>query len=205
MNKYINLPFTMSINGFCGSGKSHMIRYLISCFKNEFDCVIIISNTANFTQDYEFLKELGIKHFIFNSLVFDEKVKMTMSIQKKNRLNNVLRKVLIIFDDILGSVKDNNVFKDLISTYRHYNISVIFSVQYISASASYLREISNYIIIFNQRTNNALKLCYENYFADSYENYNLFKLAFCKSLENYAFYFIDRIKNTKNIMRCPNF
>lgn len=204
MNNYIKTPFIMSVNGFCGSGKSYFISYLVRSLKDEYDCIIVFSNTANFTNDYDFLDTSGLKNFIFTSLDAEEKIKQIMGIQKKNRLSDKQRNVLIIFDDILGSIKDNKCFKDLISTFRHYRISIIFSVQYISASATYLREISQYIVIFNQRTNNALKLCYENYFADTYENFSSFKLDFCKKLQNYNFYFIDRISNNKYIMKCPS-
>lgn len=203
MNKYIKLPFILNVNGFCGSGKSYFIKYLVKCLRNEFGCVIVFSNTANFTNDYDFLKEIELKHFIFGSLDVEEKIKKIMEIQKKNRANNNPVNVLIIFDDIFGNVKDNKIFKDLVSTFRHYRINIIFSSQYISGTATYLREISNYIIIFNQRTQNALKLTFENYFADTYENFNQFKADFVKKLQKYHFYFIDRITNTKYIMVCP--
>ena len=48
----------------------------------------------------------------------------------------ICRKVLIVFDDILGSVRDSKIFKDLISTHRHYNISVIFSIHFSSKVSS---------------------------------------------------------------------
>ena len=91
-----------------------------------------------------------------------------MKIQKRNREKNNPCNVLLIFDDIFGSINNSKVFKDLVSTYRHYNISIIFSAQYVSGSVTYLREISNYIILFNQRTQSALKLAYESYFAAEY-------------------------------------
>lgn len=203
MNNYIKLPFILNINGFCGSGKSYFINYFIKSFKSEFSCIIIFSNTANFTQDYEFLNNENIKHFIFGSLDVDEKIQMTMNIQKKNRLNNNPAKVLIIFDDIFGSINNSKIFKNLITTYRHYNISIIFSAQYVSGAQTYLREISNFVILFNQRTQNALKLCYENYFADTYDTYTDFKTHFVNKLKNFHFYFIDRINNKKYIMVCP--
>lgn len=202
MDNYIKLPFILNVAGGCGSGKSYFIQYLIKTLPG-FDCIVVISNTAGFTQDYEFLKEMGIKFFIFNSLDAEVKIKTLMALQKKNRLSNTIKNVLLIFDDIFGSIKDSKCFKDLASTFRHYRISIIFSAQYISASATYLREISNYIIIFSQKTTNALKLCYENYFVEDYENFNSFKVGFFKKLKKYHFYFIDRILGKKFIMVCP--
>lgn len=204
MQNYIKTPFILNINGFCGSGKSFFIQYLIKSMQDEFDCILVFSNTANFTADYEFLKEMKKKHFIFTSLDIETKVKLIMDIQKKNRLADNVKNVLLIFDDVLSALTNSKYFKDLITTFRHYRINIIFSLQYINASQTYLREISNYIIIFNQRTQNALRLAYENYFSDSYETFGQFKLEFVKKLQKYHFYFIDRIKNTKQIMVCPS-
>jgi hypothetical protein len=222
MKNYIKLPFILNVNGFCGSGKSWSIQYLIKSMKNELNCIVVFSNTAAFTNDYEFLNEMGepsassprdaisrsgcvpISSFVFSSLDADSKLKKIMAIQKKNRIQDRPRNVLIIFDDIFGSIKDSKTFKDLVTTFRHYRISIIFSAQYISASATYLREISNFIIIFNQRTMNALKITYENYFVDEYETFGEFKAAFKNKLKDFHFYFIDRIQNKKYIMVCPS-
>lgn len=206
MDKFLKLPFIINIAGHCGSGKSFFIKYLIQSLKNEFNCIAVFSNTAAFTEDYNFLKELEtpeLKTFILSSLVADETIKKIMAIQKHNRQGNKKRNVLIIFDDIFGSIKDSKVFKDLVSTFRHYNISIIFSAQYITASATYLREISNYIVIFHQRTLSSLKICYENYFIADYDNFNEFKHSFTNKLQKYHFYFIDRINDKKTVMVCP--
>lgn len=204
MNNYVQIPFIMNVNGFCGSGKSFMIQYLIKSLKSQLNCIMVFSNTAAFTNDYEFLKTMGISHYIFSSLDSDEKLKKIMIIQKKNRLQDKPRNVLIIFDDVFGSIKDSKVFKDIVTTFRHYRISIIFSAQYISAASTYLREISNYVVIFNQRTMNALKITYDNYFITDFENFGDFKVAFKNTLQPYHFYFIDRIKNSKSIMVCPD-
>lgn len=207
MNNYIKLPFITNIAGHCGSGKSYFIKYLIQSLKDEFNCIAVFSNTAQFTEDYDFLKKLdgpNLKTLILNSIVADEAIKKIMAIQKRNRQMDRKRNVLVIFDDIFGSIKDSKVFKDLVSTFRHYNISIIFSAQYITASATYLREISNYIVIFHQRTMASLKICYENYFIADYENFNSFKTAFAKKLQKYHFYFIDRINDKKTVMLCPS-
>jgi ABC-type dipeptide/oligopeptide/nickel transport system ATPase component len=206
MNNYIKLPFIVNIAGHCGSGKSYFISYLVKSLKKDFNCITVFSNTAQFTEDYNFLKDLetgDLKTFVFSSLHAEDAIKKIMAIQKANRQKNLKRNVLIIFDDIFGSIKDSKTFKDLISTFRHYNISIAFSAQYITACATYLREISNYIVIFHQRTQNALKICYENYFIADYETFAAFKQNFSKKLQKFYFYFIDRINDTKTVMVCP--
>jgi ABC-type dipeptide/oligopeptide/nickel transport system ATPase component len=207
----IKPPFSLTLTGHCGSGKSYLIKYIIRSFqqKSFFDFICVFSNTANFTEDYDFLKDkpaedpsTGTRYAIFSPIYADEKIKRLMQIQKKNRENDNKKNVLIVFDDCFGSVKDSKQFKDLISTYRHYNFSIIFSVQYISGSTTYLREISQYAAIFEQRSANALKLCYESYFQE-FEKYTEFKKFFKDKLKKYRFFFINRSDNTKKIMKCP--
>ena len=204
MDNFIDLSFITNVVGTCGSGKSYLIKYMLRSMRRSFNFVVVFSNTAGFTKDYEFLNEIGMPHAIHSSLNIETITAKVMEIQKKNRLQNRLRNVLIIFDDCFGNVGNSKIFKNLVSTYRHYNISIIFSTQYVSGATTFLREISNYVVIFNQRTQNALRLTYENYFAADYENFNEFKQHFKNSLLDYHFYFIDRIKNTKQIMVCPS-
>lgn len=202
MNKYIKTPSIININGYCGSGKSYFCKYLCLSMRENFNNVVVFSNTANFSGDYDFLKS-GFNYRIYSTANVNEMIKMILNLQKKNRAENNKINILMIFDDIFSSVKDSKDFKNLVSTYRHYNISIIFSTQYVCGSASYLREISQYVIIFNQRTGPALKACYDNYFIQDYEKFSTFKLDFTNKLQNYQFYFIDRIKNTKHVMKCP--
>jgi ABC-type dipeptide/oligopeptide/nickel transport system ATPase component len=199
MQNYLKLPFCSTIAGSCGSGKSYLIKYICESFSNIFNGFIVFSNTATFTEDYKFLE--NYKHKILGSLDFDNELKKIMSIQEKNRNKGIKKQFLIIFDDIFGSIKDSKKFKEFISTYRHYNLSIIFSAQYICGIATYLREISAYVMIFNQKTNNSLKLAYENYFADKYTSFEEFKKNF--SLQRYKFYFVDRIINKRYVMKAP--
>lgn len=206
MNTLLKTPFTLNIAGSCGSGKSFFIKYLVSSFQysqQPFDCIMVFSNTGQFTQDYEFLDRY--KHAgVFNALDYEEKLKKIMEVQKMNRQRDKCTRVLLIFDDIFGTVKDSKKFKDLVSTHRHYNISLIFSVQHVCGTAAYLREISQYLVIFDQKTKQSLQVCYENYFIGEFDNFTTFKNYFKNKLQKYHFFFIDRQKNEKpKIMVCP--
>lgn len=203
MEKFISTPSIINVNGFCGSGKSYFCKYFCLTMRNRFDGIIVLSNTANFSNDYKFL-ENGFNYRIYTTANVNDTINMILDLQKKNRELNKNSNILMIFDDIFSSVKDSKSFKNLVSTFRHYNITIIFSVQYVCGSSSFLREISQYIIIFNQRSLNSLKACYESYFVQEYDTFGDFKRDFINKLKNYQFYFIDRLKNTKSVMRCPN-
>lgn len=208
MDKYIQQAFTLTVAGACGEGKSYMIEYLIECFQNsasKFDAIFVFSSTANFSNDYKFLekqKEKEVRCAIFSALELDARVAQIMKIQANNRKRNVKRQVLIVFDDIMGAFKDSKQFSNLVSTYRHYNISVIFSIQYISKTAAYLREISKYVVIFKQKGMASKKLAFDNYFSAAFETFKHFQV-YIDTLQQYQFIFIDRSNDTMVVMKCP--
>lgn len=200
MNNYIKTPSVITISAANGSGKTNLIRYIIDTI--EFDCVVILSNTAVFSGDFD--KYKGKKNFYLVSLIyFEDVIKFLLRKQKEIVQKGFKSKVLLVFDDILGSVKDNKILKILISQNRHFNITVVFSVQHINQAATYLREISTYDIIFELKTQNSLKAAYENYFCTDYENFNDFKKNINKLLQRYHFIFCDKINGTKKIMIAP--
>jgi hypothetical protein len=194
MNKYLEFPSTMAINGHCGAGKSHCIKEIVSSTKNNWSYIMVVSNTAQFNDDYTYLKKLRIPHKLFGSTDYEASLEKLMEIQKTTKENQVL----VIFDDVMGSIKDGKLLKQLVTTYRHYRISLIFSSQSITGVATYLREICQYVIIFKQRSKRALTTCYEAYFQDV-DTFTKFKRLF-SGLKQYHFYFIDRKKNKRYIL-----
>ena len=206
MNNYLKHPFILSLSGANGSGKTNLIKYIIKSFVlcEKLNIIVIFSNTGGFTDDFKFLDELNnIKYFIINPVFYEDAIKKILDIQRKKAQSGGASKCFIIFDDILGAAKDSKILKVLISQNRHFNLSVIFSVQHINQAATYLREISNYDIIFELKTSNSLKACYENYFACDYKNFNDFKFAMNKLLKKYHFLFADKATGEKKIMIAP--
>lgn len=209
MNEYIKIPSIISVSGSNGSGKTYFIRYLLKSFNTQIHKILVFSNTAEFNGDYNFEgntrqdANLREKVIIFSPIDYAEKIEKIMSIQKKNIQDGIRNNIFMIFDDVAGSVKDSKILKTLISQNRHFNITVVFSIQYINLTATYLREISYYDIIFELKTENSLRACYNNYFANDYDNYAQFKKNIKKILQRYHFFFADRIAGTKQIMVCP--
>jgi ABC-type dipeptide/oligopeptide/nickel transport system ATPase component len=201
MNAYVKTPFIMTVSGSNGSGKSYFTKYLVQTL-NPFDYIVVISNTAGFNGDYDYLPT---NSKICNTLHYEAVIQKLMQIQKNNVQMGKKKKVLLIFDDIMGSVKDSKVLKTLISQNRHFGISIVFCIQYINMAATYLREISLYDVIFDLKTNNSLKACYENYFISDFDTFNEFKKKICNTLKQYHFFFADKLNNTKKIMVIKTF
>lgn len=196
--------FTSLIIGKNGSGKTHLIKYIIKKLlsKNEIENIIIFSNTADMSGDFEFLRNKinEKKAVIFDTINFDKRIYNIMNIIKNNK-NKKLNQTLIIFDDIMGYIKNSKNFAALSSQQRHFNISIIFSIQFITKVEPYYREIATYIFIFNQNTKKSLVSVYENYF-QHFNNYSKF-LEYFKVLKEYEFFFIDNKKNIIKKLKCP--
>lgn len=207
MNKYIKTPCNITVSGSNNSGKSHFIKYLITSFMNsdrQFDVIIIFSNTAGFNGDYNFLTSYkNLKHYILSPIYYEETIKFVMKIQGNNKKKNIEKQVLIIFDDICGSIKDSKVMKMITTQNRHFYCTIIFAIQYINLAPTYLREVSYYDIIFELKSENSLMACYKNYFIGDFDTFGEFKKKIVNLLQRYQFLFADRLTHTKKIMICP--
>ena len=204
MHKFIKTPCNITVSGSNGSGKSHFIKYLITSFMNsdrKFDVIIIFSNTAGFNGDYDDVT--GAKKFIFSPIYYEDVLRFVMKTQAINKKNGIERQVLMIFDDICGSIKDSKTMKMLMTQNRHFYCTIIFAVQYINLTPPYLREVSYYDIIFELKSENSLKSCYNNYFIGDFDNFADFKKKIVNLLQKHQFLFADRITHTKKIMICP--
>jgi hypothetical protein len=67
----------------------------------------------------------------------------------------------IIFDDVIGSLKNSDLFKQFIAMYRKYNTWCFIASQYASYVNTLAREQITYAFIFKQQTKNAFEMIYE--------------------------------------------
>ena len=104
--------------------------------EKKFDIIIVFSNTAGFNGDYNFLTSFkqqfgdSFNFFIISPIYYEDAVKSTMKIQANNKSKNCEKQILMIFDDICGSIKDSKIIKQITTQNRHFYCTVIFAVQY---------------------------------------------------------------------------
>lgn len=200
----IEFPSVLSILGACKSGKSYLAKFLVTTYKKQFNNIIVFTSTG-FTKSYDFIETLGIKSTISGTINIDKKITYILKLSQQYIEKNHNPKTLIIFDDVMGSIKSySEKLKQLLSTYRHYNISVMFISQYSNAIPTYIRELSGYIFIFNQESKNCKKLVHESYFMDVCDKLTDFINFFNDQLKvEHSFYFVDRINKNKFVAKCP--
>lgn len=124
------------------SGKTFTLRDMLSKCKHKWDDVLLISNTAEFNQDYDYIPETS-KHTTkdMDSLISD--IRDTQKEEKKK--GKQMKDYLIIFDDILDDPKiakrsaGGNVIMDLATLGRHVHISCIVLTQKFNALPTVVR------------------------------------------------------------------
>lgn len=208
MNLDIKSPAFIQIFGSCGSGKTHLLKYLVSHMakSGQFDHCILFSNTAGWANgDYDYIPE----EYQF-SMYDDDVLLEYMKIQKQAISSGSKSKGLVIFDDVLGQANlvNNRVLLQLCTQFRHYSCSIILVSQWITKIGPTLRELATNVFLFSQTT----KLAYENSFdsfGGHFNNLAEWKGFLKKCTGDYKFLLVNNKSKTNNIedvyksMKCP--
>ena len=182
MNKLIT-PNISLFAGSPGMGKSHLIRYLIYkfCKSGKFNYGIVFCPTA-FNGAFDFISDKYVGNYN------EELLKKFMNYQEQSK-----KPAFIIFDDCLGSItniNNNNTLTKLFTCYRHFNITVLFSTQYIYKVPPVLRECSTYCFIFKQFNKRSISALYETFLYDK-NTIDEAKRYIMENTENYHFILVN--------------
>ena len=182
--------FVLGIYGDCRGGKSHLIRYIIHCqaSKKLMNHCLVFSNTALFTNDYDYIPD----KYVYDR--YDENILQAyMNVQRNAKEEGTASRGVVIFDDVLGDATFNSkVFTNFITTYRHYNLDVIISSQYISKIPLFIRNICSHACLFRLFSKPALETSFESYGMahDSLKAWTRFMKR--NTAAKYTFVFVDK-------------
>ena len=132
----------------CGkrnTGKTFYTSWLLKKYKDQFDLILVISPTAKFGNDWDFINDKFVK-----SEYNEELVKHLIKKNSEYIQNGLKKHILIILDDVTGEIDTQNdkLFKLLATRGRHYHISVILIAQHVKSLASpVIRDNLDYIFI----------------------------------------------------------
>lgn len=182
------IPFILLIVGKPGQGKSHLIKYL--CYDltqtNKVDTIYLFGGST-FTGAYDYLPNSKIGKYNDNNL------KKIVCWQLDRIKTGKVKDILIIFDDVMNLTNEfkKDLFRKLISEFRHYRISFIFSVQYMKGVNPVFRECTTHCVLF--KTNNKLSLdaIYENFMQEKSGSKEVKSFIDSKLKEKHQFLFID--------------
>ena len=94
-----------------------------------------------------------------------ERLKLYLEFLKKKKTElKELPHSFIVLDDIVNTIQQKlPAWQEFITTYRHYNITLLVTTQFINKCDPTLREQAEYAYIFQLQTSVAIKATYENY------------------------------------------
>lgn len=184
VDKLIKLPSLLVIAGKSKRGKSYLIQYVVTVLgtqkKIKFG-LVFCRTKFNCGYDYfpdnkiiEGFKEDLLVKYLEKLKKYGEDHPITEK-QKEQGIKTNIPPSIIIFDDIIGQINMNsNIFTNFLSSYRHYNISIIIATQFINKISTLFREQADIAIMFEQNTRRSIESLYESY-GQEFDNYNSFK------------------------------
>ena len=193
------------------SGKSVLIRWLVTKYKRFFSKIFVISPTESISRFY---KDLVPDNCVFNEWDEDWCMKLIQSCEKENANKDKedRKDVLIIMDDLFADFNSHTskALKIICSRGRHMNLAAIFIQQYLNSIPPVCRSNSDFILA--GATNRASVTL----LADTFCTHNLPKEEFYKlyarSIEDYGFMVINNgagnkdssdLNHTFGILRVP--
>jgi len=157
----LNKPFFLIIAGKPGSGKSHLIKFIMMInhpnYSNDpFEYGIVFTKTK-FNGNYDDYIPDKLVHCMYNEQILANLLKMQADTQGAHR-------AFLILDDCLEErAFRSQLFTDLCTQFRHYNISFILSTQYIYKVPPTLRECSTGAIMFRQTTDASMDALWRSF------------------------------------------
>lgn len=161
---YIEPGRMFAIVGITGTGKTHFLRELVYQNCKRFNNIIVISPSAdslnkNFNRkNYDFISN---KHIIASPSV--DKIKSIIEDQKKARVGLYYPELLLICDDLIGTIDTHNSkeFDKLYCTGRQYGVTTCILTQYYKSLGPVIRNNLGCLFITKIR-NNCLEELYKN-------------------------------------------
>jgi hypothetical protein len=157
-------PQCMMFVGKPSSGKSFAVKNILYRYLKEgyYKFGIVVSPTANFSGDFDFLPQSSIWSKYDEARVLKYVGKLAEYRQQHN--NQLPPPSFLLFDDCLGQINFYSPeFSNFLACFRHYNLSIYFVSQYLSGfgSSTLLREITTASFIFQTQFENSLKVLYK--------------------------------------------
>ena len=157
-------PQCMLFVGEPSSGKSFAVKDILYRYLKDsyYKFGIVVSPTANFSGDFDFLPPTSIWPKYDEARVL--KYVSKLADYRKQHNNELPPPSFLLFDDCLGQINFYSPeFSNFLACFRHYNISIYFVSQYLSGfgSSTLLREITTGAFIFPTQFENSLKVLYK--------------------------------------------
>jgi hypothetical protein len=194
------------IVGKPASGKSFLMRYLLMTDHPDFNKAPIrygvVFTTTKFNRFWEEVFPADYIHQRYDQAALQGLLDIQTETGAANR-------AVVIFDDCLDQKAfTSQLFLNLSTTYRHYNLDVYLTTQYVYRVPPTVRECCTRVAIFRTTTERSLKACYDS-FGAFFANFLQFREFIIGRTGDYCF--IWYIANSSaeerdqvyRVLRCP--
>lgn len=155
----LSIPGLIMICGLQGSGKSHLIKYIMYQNRKKFNCGIVFTNTGFVDGNFDYIDKAVIYKEYDETVLRDFKEIFRKHIERDKHPHG-----FVIFDDCLtGDQWRSSELLSLITQVRHYNITVILSCQYPNTIPPIFRTNAFQVFMFFMGSKAAMKALYESY------------------------------------------
>lgn len=160
-------PFTMIICGNTGSGKTQLLKHLITTeLTKKFDYIFIMCPSLEFSGDYkEFENHKKIKDNMFAE--YDQEIISDILQSQEKIIKKYGKKrcpqTIIILDDCLEYLGFGSLVSKIFFKGRHVNVSCIVLVQKLKGISTLLRINTKYMIFFRCANSQELEHLLDEY------------------------------------------
>lgn len=194
------------IVGKPASGKTFLLQYLMMLDHSDYNKNPIkygvVFTTTKFNRHYESLFPAEYIHSSYNPEALQSLLDIQSSTGGQHR-------AFVIFDDCLDQKAfASQLFLNLTTTFRHYNIDVYLVTQYIFRVPPPVRECATRVGMFRTTTERSVKACYES-FGAFFRRYEDFKEYIINSTGDYQFVWYiansssETVDEVYHIHKCP--
>ena len=176
------------------SGKSILLRYLISQEKDEFDKIFVICPTEKVAPFYN---EFVPQNCVFDSYS-DAWVLKLIESMTKIKGEGKTKKILLIMDDLVGDANffSQKGFKILFTRSRHLGISVAFNSQFLHSIPPLCRNNSDFILC-GQMNQASLEILANEFLSGNLSRQEFYQL-YKDNTKDYSFLVISNSSSKNN-------
>lgn len=198
MNNFNIINRRIGILGKTCSGKSVMLKYIVSKYKKEFKKTFVICPTECINSFYS---DMVPANCIFDNFSEEWTTDLIKNLTEYKKNNKEILNVLLILDDCGSDAKfvSSKAFRILCTRGRHLNITLIVTMQYIYQIPPACRSNLDFLIV-GQMNHQATTILCDEYLMGSIDRKEFLKI-YHNAIKDYGFLLINcnSVKDTDDL------
>lgn len=140
-----NQSYRLAVIGRSGSGKSYWVRNFLSIETKHKNVAVFVITPPHNKEFYSKITNNIFTEVSINSVLYSIEIVLKFAEQFKNSFRTIL-----IFDDIISEkIVNDDAFKQLFATARHYNVNIIFIIQaYTRVITPFMKDQLTHYLLF---------------------------------------------------------